>query len=178
MTIKRTSIAALSLSAAAFVTYLALPEGYVGTAMIPTKGDRPTIGFGSTFREDGTPVRMGDTITPTQALSRTLAHIQKDERGIKKCVTAPLLQAEYDIMVDFAYQYGVTALCESSMVRLANARRYEESCHAYALYKKSQGRDCSDPRHWGPGGCKGVWTRNLSRRDKCLAAASVATVDR
>ena len=111
MSKKRTAIAGLVLSASALVGLVA-HEGYTDKAIVPTKGDRPTVGFGSTFRGDGSPVRMGDTITPQKALARSLAHIQKDELGIKRCVTAPLYQQEYDMMVDFAYQYGVPTLCK------------------------------------------------------------------
>jgi lysozyme len=160
----RIAVAALSLSASALVG-LAAHEGWVTTAMIPTKGDRPTVGFGSTFREDGSPVQMGDTIQPVQALKRSLGHIQKDELGIKACVTAPLTQAEYDLMVDFAYQYGVPTLCKSSIVRRANAGDYEGSCRAYLLYKYSGGYDCSTP---GNRRCAGVWTRQQERYSTCM----------
>ena len=42
----RVLVAGLSLSAAAFVG-LAVHEGYTSRAVVPTKGDRPTVGFGS-----------------------------------------------------------------------------------------------------------------------------------
>jgi len=165
----RVAIAALSLSAAGFVGIL-LSEGYTDTAIIPTKGDVPTVGFGSTFRDDGSRVQMGDRITPPRAVARSATHIAKDEAGLKRCVTGLLSQKEYDILVDFVYQYGVAATCRSSMVRFINEGRYTEACDAYGLYKKSQGRDCSDPKHWGPGGCKGVWLRNQERRHECMEA--------
>lgn len=165
----RVAVAALSLSAAGFGA-IVVRENYVGEAMIPTKGDRPTVGLGSTFRDDGTPVQMGDTITPVRAIVRSIKHIEKDERGLKKCVTAPMTQGEYDVLVDFSYQYGAAATCSSSMVRYTNAGQYAQACQAYTLYKRSQGRDCSRPENWGPHGCKGVWVGNLVRRDRCLAA--------
>ena len=165
MTTKRNAIAALSLSAAALVGLLA-HEGYSDRAIIPVAGDRPTVGFGSTFRDDGSPVRMGDTITPPKAVARSYAHIAKDEAGIKRCVTAPLTQGEYDTMVDFAYQYGVPTLCKSSIVRHVNAGRYKEACDAYLLYKRVAGRDCSIRAN----GCYGVWTRAQDRQRRCLDA--------
>ena len=161
----RTTIGALSLSAAAMVGLVA-HEGYTDRAVEPVKGDRPTVGFGSTFRDDGTPVQMGDTITPAKAIARTLAHVQKDERGIKSCVTAPLSQGEYDLMVDFSYQYGTGALCKSGIVREANAGRYIESCQGYLKYRFVAGYDCSTP---GNTRCWGVWTRSKARHDKCMA---------
>jgi len=163
---QRTAVAVLTLSATALVGLVA-KEGYTDKAVIPTVGDRPTVGFGSTFREDGSPVRMGDTITPQRALARTLAHIQKDESGIKKCLSAPLNQTEYDLMVDFAYQYGVPTLCRSSIVARANAGDYTGSCKAYLLYRYSAGYDCSTP---GNTRCMGVWTRQLQRYETCMGA--------
>jgi len=165
MTTKRNAIAALSLSAAALVGLLA-HEGYSDRAIIPVAGDRPTVGFGSTLRDDGSPVRMGDKITPPKAVARSYAHIARDEAGIKACVTAPLTQGEYDTMVDFAYQYGVPTLCTSSIVREANAGNYRAACDAYLFYKRVAGRDCSIRAN----GCYGVWTRSQDRRRRCLEA--------
>lgn len=161
---RRSAIAGIVLSASALVS-LAVHESYTDTAVVPVKNDRPTVGFGSTLREDGTPVEMGDTITPPKALARTLAHIQKDEGQIKRCVTAPLSQVEYDLMVDFSYQYGTKALCASTIVREANAGNYEASCRAYLLYKRAGGFDCSTP---GNRRCPGVWTRSMGRYKKCM----------
>ena len=165
--LKRSHIAGLSLSAAALVA-LVSHEGYTDKAVIPVKGDVPTVGFGSTFRDDGTPVRMGDAVTPVQALRRSLAHIQRDETGLKKCVTGALNQIEYDVLVNFAYQYGVAATCKSSMVRHINAGRYPEACDAYARYRFVGQRDCSLPENRRV--CGGVWTRSLSRQADCHAA--------
>jgi lysozyme len=180
MSRKRTAIAGLVLGASALVGLVA-HEGYTDKAIIPTKGDRPTVGFGSTFRDDGSPVRMGDTITPQKALARSLAHIQKDELGIKRCVTAPLYQQEYDTMVDFAYQFGTGALCSSSMVSRANAGDYKGACDGYLNYrymtsqKYIKGWEEYKPGRWRydcstPGNkiCSGVWTRQLKRQADCM----------
>jgi lysozyme len=169
----RIAVSALSLSALAFVGLVA-KESYTERAVIPVKGDVPTLGFGMTHRPDGSPVRLGDRTTPVDALQRSLAHIQRDEAGIKRCVTAPLLQAEYDLMVDFAYQYGVGALCDSAMVEYANAGKYRESCNAYSAYrfvgKGADRYDCSTMVNGQRNRrCWGVWERSQERRRKCLA---------
>lgn len=185
----RNAIAAMSVSAAAFAALVG-HEGYTDRAVIPVKGDRPTIGMGSTFREDGSPVQMGDTITPQKAIARSLSHIQKDEAGIKTCIVAPLSQAEYDLMVDFSYQYGAGTLCKSSIAREANAGRYVQSCEAYKEFRLVRaapaerpgpgfvmGRDgvlrydCSTLVNGAPNKrCWGVWTRSQERYNKCTAA--------
>jgi GH24 family phage-related lysozyme (muramidase) len=164
----RLPIAALVLSAAGFAG-IAVNEHYTDTAVIPTRNDRPTVGLGSTFRDDGTPVRMGDTITPVKAIVRSINHIARDEAGLKRCVSAPMSQAEYDVLVDFAYQYGVKTTCSSSIVLYTNASRYAEACDAYLRYKYSGGYDCSVP---GNRVCAGVWKRNVERRARCLAGGS------
>ncbi len=166
MAIERRHVVALSASAA-LVVGLWTAESYTDKAVIPVQGDVPTLGFGMTHRPDGSPVRMGDKTTPVDAAQRSLAHIQQDERGLKQCVSAPLSQEEYDLMVGFSYQYGVAKLCNSSMVRLANAGDYEGSCRGYLQYKKVAGFDCSTP---GNRRCPGVWKRSVERYEKCMEA--------
>lgn len=162
----RLTIGLLTLSAAALVGILS-EESYTTAAVIPTKNDRPTVGFGSTFRDDGSPVRLGDTITPVQAVKRTYAHISNSETQLKRCVSAEVSQVEYDLLIDFAYQYGEAATCKSAMVRGINSGQYAQACKGYTLYKWSGGFDCSIP---GNRVCAGVWKRNLERQTKCLAA--------
>jgi GH24 family phage-related lysozyme (muramidase) len=159
----RIAIAALSLSAAGFVGLIS-HEGFTDRAIIPVKGDRPTVGFGSTFRDDGTPVQMGDTITAPRAVQRSFNHISKDESRLKQCVSAPLHQHEYDTLVDHAYQYGAAATCRSTVVRLTNQGKYAEACQAYLSWKFVAGRDCSVRSN----GCYGVWLRSQERAKKCM----------
>lgn len=168
----RIPVAALALSAMGFAG-IAVNEHYTDTAIIPTENDRPTVGLGSTFRDDGSPVQMGDTITPVQAIVRSMQHIQRDEAGLKRCVTAPMSQAEYDILVDFAYQYGVPTACRSSIVLYTNAGRYTDACHAYLKYKFSGGYDCSTLIGGKPNRrCWGVWKRSMERAERCTGAVS------
>lgn len=166
---QRIGIAALVISAAG-LGGIWVQEGFTDKAVIPVKGDRPTIGHGSTFREDGSPVQLGDTITKEQAEARSRAHIAKDEGRLRACFPdgAEMLQAEWDILVDFSYQYGVATTCKSSMVRHTIAGDYEAACRSYPLYKYGPNwYDCSTP---GNRVCPGVHTRNLKRQADCLAA--------
>jgi lysozyme len=163
----RITIAALSLSAAAFVG-IAVREGYTDNAIIPTKGDKPTVGFGSTTRVNGQPVQMGDTTTPVASLQRTLAYLQADEVDMKTSLEGIALhQAEYDIYMDWRYQYGAHAWRNSSMLRELRQGQYRKACDALLLYKMSAGFDCSTP---GNKVCAGVWGRQLARHAKCVAA--------
>jgi lysozyme len=168
MAVKRIQVAALALSAAGFIG-IVMHEGYSDTAIIPIKGDRPTIGFGSTFNEDGSPVKIGDTITPQKAMRKSIAHIGKDELKLKRCVTGDLSQAEYDILVDFAYWRGSGGACRSEVVANINKGDYIAACEAYEnLDSRSVigKRDCKLKEN----NCRGVWLRAQERKKKCMEA--------
>jgi len=188
MTRARIAVALLTLSFIAGVRLLA-DEDYVEVATIPVKGDVPTNGFGSTTQLDGTPVQLGDRTTPVKALQRSLAYMQEAEASFRSCVTVPLHQAEYDVYIDFAYQYGMPTLCASSIVEHLNAQRYEQACNALLAYRYMTSatpiagwtvikRDSAGaPARWGfdcsaPGNkvCSGVWTRQQARHQRCMEA--------
>jgi len=157
--------AGLALSASAFVAILT-SEDYVETAAVPTKNDRPTNGFGSTFKEDGTPVRLGERITPLRAVQRAAAHLSKEEAAFRASIPGvELHQTEYDLYMDWIYQYGTGAWRASTMRRELLAGRYRAACDGLLLYKKSGGYDCSIP---GNKVCAGVWARQLARHKKCV----------
>lgn len=156
----RIPIAVLSLSAAGFVGILQR-EGYTGSAIIPTKGDVPTLGFGTTGG-----VRMGDTTTPVKAAVRALQDSQQFEGAMKRCVRVPLHQAEYDLYTHHAYNIGPTAFCASTLVRKLNQEDYQGACAQILEWKKFRGIDCSQPNRV----CGGLWTDRLQTHAKCMEA--------
>ena len=167
MSKQRITVAALSISAVAFIS-LVSNEGYVERAMVPTKGDRPTVGFGSTFNADGTPVKMGDKTTPVRALVLAQEHLSKEEALFRASLAgASLSQVEYDVYIDFVYQYGSTNWMGSSMRRHVLAGDYAAACDSLLMWKRAAGYDCSTP---GNKRCWGVWKRQLERHNKCMGA--------
>lgn len=162
----RIAVGGLSLSMAAFVG-IVMSEGYTDKAIIPTKNDVPTVGFGSTVYEDGKRVQMGDTIRPQRAVALAAAHIGKDEQAFRASLpNVALHQAEYDLYLDWAYQYGTGAWLKSSMRRELIAGNYVAACNALLAYRFSGGFDCSTP---GNRVCAGVWTRQQKRHADCMA---------
>lgn len=153
----RIVVAALSLSAAGFVGIL-LNEGYSDRTIIPVPGDVPTIGFGTTQG-----VKPGDTITPPQAVKRALTDATKFEGGVKKCVTVPLHQYEYDTYVDFAYNVGVGAFCNSTLVKKLNAGDYAGACAELSRWTRFQGKDCTIRSNK----CYGLVVRRAAARAQC-----------
>lgn len=164
----RAAIASLALSAAGLIG-LAISEGYTDKAIIPTKGDVPTLGFGTTTRPDGSPVRMGDTTNPVDALQRKARDLQKFEGALKSCVHVPLSQAEYDVYVDHSYNIGSAAFCSSTIVRRLNAGDYAGACDGILMWRRVKQQDCSVP---GNRVCWGLWERRLAAHAKCKAAAT------
>jgi lysozyme len=131
--IKRNTIAALSLSAAALVG-IATHEGFVGRAYQDVVGVW-TIGFGTT---EG--VKPGDRIEPVQALQRKMADVQKFEGALKQCVKVPLHQHEYDAFLSLAYNIGPGAFCGSTLVRKLNAEDYAGACAEILRWDKAGGK--------------------------------------
>jgi lysozyme len=162
----RTAIAALAFSAASLIG-LAVSEGYRDTAYIPTKGDVPTLGFGTTTRPDGSPVRMGDVTNPVEALQRKQRDLVKFEGAVKQCVRVPLHQAEYDVYVDHAYNIGTGAFCGSTIVKRLNAKDYAGACDAILMWNRVAKQDCSVP---GNRICWGLWERRKASHAKCMDA--------
>lgn len=152
--------AALSLSAAGFIT-LAVHEGYTDQAIIPIKGDVPTLGFGQTQG-----VKMGDTTTPIRALIRFKSEIDEYEGAIKRCANVPMQQAEYDLWVNLTYNIGGSAFCKSSMASRLREGDYKGACDAILLYKYAGGNDCSIPNNRV---CPGLWKRRLEAHQTCLS---------
>lgn len=164
---RKLAVGSLSLSAAAFIT-LVVSEGWIDTARAPVEGDRPTAGFGSTYHIDGTPVKAGDQLTPVQALQTAQAHISKDEQQFRDSLPGvEMTQAEYDVYINFVYQYGIGTWLNSSMRRnLLNGDNLK-ACDSLLKYKYQGGFDCSVP---GNTRCAGVWTRQLDRHQRCVDA--------
>jgi lysozyme len=147
------------LSAAALVG-ITLQEGYTDKAVIPVPGDVPTIGFGTT---EG--VKMGDRTTPPKALARALSDVQKYEGALKKCVTVPLHQYEYDAYTDLAYNIGAGAFCGSQIVARVNALDYAGGCDQILRWRFYQGHDCSLRENARL--CGGLWARRQLEAKHC-----------
>ena len=163
----KTKIFAVCLAAsAAFFTLIKNDEGFTSKPVIPVKGDRPTQGHGSTFNPNGSPVKMTDPpITRATADKWLRNDVSKREIAFRNSLKGvKLSQAEYDLYLDFSYQYGTSAFANSSMLRNLKAGKYRAACDSLLKYKYVAKRDCSIRKN----NCYGVWTRQLERHKKCL----------
>jgi lysozyme len=166
----RTAVAALGLSAAAFVGLLQ-HEGFRGEAYHATADEKArgiyTIGFGTT---EG--VKQGDKITVERALGRALTDSAKFEGAVKECVKVPLHQYEYDAYVSLAYNIGkgksgvADGFCYSkrggysTLVRKLNAGDYAGACAEISRWNKQSGKVLP-----------GLTKRRADERAKCEGVA-------
>lgn len=165
---KRLPASALGLSAAILAAWISA-EGFTASPVIPTKGDVPTIGHGSTQYEDGTRVTLADPPITRHRAAELAANLLQDQyvACVKRSLgETPMHPVEFDQAVDFAGQYGCTRWANSSMRRGYVAGHYRQACNAYLLYKFAAGYDCSTP---GNRRCGGVWSRQLKRHADCSA---------
>lgn len=166
----RAAVATLTLSAAGFGMWKA-NEGFSAPPYIPTKGDVPTIGHGSTRYEDGTPVRLTDPpITRERAsqLARNLASAD-EKRFIQSLPGVELLGGEFDLYMDFYGQFGGGNWMKPKSPRTYLLRGdYVAACQSLEAWRFQAGRDCRLPINWGPQGCKGVWLRQERRIADCM----------
>ncbi|MFP0274080.1 lysozyme [Acinetobacter baumannii] len=168
MSNKTKYIAAVLAASAAFFVGVKNDEGFTSKPVIPVKGDRPTQGHGSTFKPDGSPVKMTDPpITRATADKWLRNDVAKREVAFKDSLKGvKLSQTEYDLYLDFTYQYGIGAWSSSSMLKNLKVGKYKAACDSLLKYKYVAKRDCSIRSN----GCYGVWTRQLERHAKCIGA--------
>lgn len=75
-----------------------------------------TIGYGHT----GPDVVKGMKITQARALELLQQDAQRFGKGVLACVKVSLAQREYDALVSFAFNLGLGALQESTLLRKLN----------------------------------------------------------
>jgi lysozyme len=126
-----------------------------------TGGDPWTIGIGTTRYPDGRKVRRGDTCTPQQA-DQYLAHdLQGFERDVVAMVTVPLTGNQFSALVSFAYNVGVSALRNSTLLRVLNAGDYAGVANQFPRWNRAAGQVLP-----------GLVRRRAAERDLFLSADS------
>lgn len=141
-----------------------------GTVLVPYKDSVgvPTIGTGTTIYPNGQKVKLTDPkITKKQATEYLKIHIVKNAKIFNKTLLGiPLTQTEYDLYMDFTYQFGTGAWSSSSMLRNLKVKNYKAACTSLLKWKYAAKRDCSIRKN----NCYGVWARQVERYNKCMGA--------
>ena len=139
---QRITASALAISATALIG-LAMHEGFSPVATRPVPDDPPTVGFGTTRHMNGTPVKLGERITPQRALMQLNHDVSATEQALYKCIgDVPLYQHEWDAYVSLAYNVGAGRVCGGSVARALkrNPPDYAAACTAIKLYNRAHGK--------------------------------------
>ena len=83
---------------------------------------KPTIGYGSTYHEDGTPVKMTDKpITKEKALQLFSTTLKQYEGAINQVITRPIGQNQFDALVSLCYNIGTERFKGSTVAKKVQA---------------------------------------------------------
>lgn len=101
----------------------------------------PTIGWGNTFYEDGSKVKMGETITQERA-DELFVNILKDfEEKLNSLVTSILNQNQFDAIMTFVYNIGQEAFSISTILKKINLNPNDPTIALeFMRWNKSAGR--------------------------------------
>lgn len=107
-------------------------------AYMPTKDDKPTIGWGST----GPDIKMGMTWTQAQADER----FARDAKAFAMVVQlrvggSPTTQGQFDAMFSLAYNIGPANFRNSSVLTNHLAGHYQTAALAFGLWNKQRDKE-------------------------------------
>lgn len=103
--------------------------------------NKETIGYGNTFYEDGTPVKLGDKITKERADS--LFELISDDfaKKVVPLVKSKLNENQFGAIVSFAYNAGIGNLKSSTLLKKVNANPADETIRAeFMKWDKAGGK--------------------------------------
>lgn len=98
----------------------------------------PTIGYGSTYYADGTKVQLNDdkVLTKDDAIELLKANIVKFEDVVNNNIDVPLNQKQFDALVSFAYNVGVNAFRDSTLLKKLNNEDYIGAADEFLRWNK------------------------------------------
>lgn len=81
----------------------------------------PTIGYGSTYYENNRKVELTDApISEDWALELLMNNLVLYEKAVDSMVTSSINQKQFDALVSFCYNVGVTNFKKSTLLKLVN----------------------------------------------------------
>ena len=102
---------------------LSLIAEFEGLSLKPYKcsASIPTIGYGSTYYENGTRVQMSDAPITKQRAEQLLQHTaDRFASKVFNLLKKPVSQNQFNALVSFAFNVGSGALASSTLLKLVN----------------------------------------------------------
>ena len=116
-------------------------EGFSSSAYLDVV-NIPTIGWGNTFYEDGTKVKLGDQISKTDALKLLEVIANRDFADkIFPSIKVKVTQSQFDAMVSLAYNIGAGAFLKSTLLKKVNAGDFAGAGEEFLRWNKAGGKE-------------------------------------
>ena len=115
-------------------------EGFSSTSYLDVV-NIPTIGWGNTFYENGTKVKLGDQISKTDALKLLEVVANRDFADkIFPSIKVKVTQSQFDAMVSLAYNIGAGAFLKSTLLKKVNAGDFAGAGEEFLRWNKAGGK--------------------------------------
>lgn len=100
-----------------------------------------TIGYGSTYYEDGTDVKQGDKITKERADKLFLSIVSGFESDVRNAVKSDITTNMFNALVSFTFNLGVENLNKSTLLKKVNTNPYDPTiADEFAKWNKAGGK--------------------------------------
>jgi lysozyme len=100
-----------------------------------------TIGWGSTYYENGNKVNSGDAISQQRAESLLLTTVTKFASEVNKIVKSNVNENQRSALISFAFNLGVGALKKSTLLKLVNANPNDpQIAHEFMKWVNAAGK--------------------------------------
>jgi lysozyme len=100
-----------------------------------------TIGYGSTYYENGNKVNSGDAISQQRAESLLLTTVNKFASEVNKIVKSNVNDNQRSALISFAFNLGVGALKKSTLLKLVNSNPNDKQiAHEFMKWVNAGGK--------------------------------------
>ena len=114
-------------------------EGFSSVAYL-CSAKKVTIGYGNTFWEDGTPVKIGDQISKERAETLLKHVVDNFSVAVEVDIKIEVTQNQFDAMVSLAYNIGLGAFKNSTLLRQLNRGNFVGASQEFLRWDKSNGK--------------------------------------
>ena len=90
--------------------------------------------------DDGSHVNFHDGLTDEQVLSLLARDVRKFEKAVTDAVTSDLTQDQFDAVVSFAFNVGVSAFRGSKLLKVLNQGRFSDVPNELRKWTKAGGQ--------------------------------------
>lgn len=101
---------------------------------------KATIGYGNTFWEDGTPVKIGDQISKERAETLLKHVVDNFSVAVEVDIKIEVTQNQFDAMVSLAYNIGLGAFRNSTLLRKVNVGDFIGASLEFPKWNRSGGK--------------------------------------